>query len=445
MSTASVAQTMPSTGLVAQPVSTRVLSLDIFRGFAMAVMIFVNDLGEVHGLSRWTYHIPRNIDAMSYVDMVYPFFLFAVGLSLPLAIRQRLRRDPSVLHLWGHILLRCFALLVLGLILANASSTSREFTHMRGSLWAILSLLGAILLWAVYPDRVPRRLTQVLRGIGIVLLVTMLALFRRKLASGQPGWIDFSYPEILGLIGLTYLAVCLLYIPTRRFTWAPLAWFVALVLLNIGICAHRLPYPQPMYLFPWDNGAMPSITMAGIVVSAIFLSDRLRATPSRQFAYALGFAVVCAVLGLLLRPLGISKIRATPTWALWSIAAATAVFALFYWLLDRRHHTAWAYPLPSPRRQHPTHVPHPRPHVLPPRHSRTHTRPYSLQRRPPRHHPRRCLHRSDASSLPRRHKGSPPPPALARAHAGCPIFATASSSLRWAAPDAPSSRRLHRG
>ncbi len=348
MSTLASPQAPVSTGLVGQPASTRVLSLDIFRGFTMAVMIFVNDLGEVRGLSRWTYHIPRNVDAMSYVDMVYPFFLFAVGLSLPLAVRQRLRRDPSLVHLWGHILLRCFALLVLGLILANAGSTSHALTHMRGSLWAALSMLGAILLLAVYPEAIPVRVAQALRVLGGLLMVTMLALFRRTLASGQTAWIDFSYPEILGLIGLTYVAVCLLYIPTRRLAWAPLAWLAVLVLINIGITAHWLPYPQPMYLFPFDNGAMPAITMAGVVVSGIFLSDHLRSMPKRQFLYALTFALTCGLLGLLLRPLGISKIRATPTWALWSIAAATAVFALFYWMLDRRHRTAWAHLFRAP-------------------------------------------------------------------------------------------------
>lgn len=348
MSTLVSPQAQPSTGLTGQPVSTRVLSLDIFRGFAMAVMIFVNDVGEVRGLSRWTYHIPRNIDAMSYVDMVYPFFLFAVGLSLPLAIAQRLRRDPSQLHLWGHILLRCVALLVLGLILANAGSTSHALTHMRGSQWAILSLLGAILLWAVYPKTFPPRLAWTLRGLGALLLLAMVALFRRQLPTGQAGWIDFSYPEILGLIGLTYFAVCLLYVPTRRFLRAPLAWFAVLVLLNIGITARWLPYPQPMYLFPFDNGAMPSITMAGVAVSGMFLGKPSSIRPRRQFVYALSFAVLCAVLGLLLRPLGISKIRATPTWALWSIAAATAIFALFYWLLDVRHRTGWAFLLRAP-------------------------------------------------------------------------------------------------
>ncbi len=350
MSMALVSKTSvaPSEDIVGQPVSTRVVSIDIFRGFAMAVMIFVNDLSDIYGLSRWNYHIPRDVDAMSYVDMVYPFFLFAVGLSLPLAIRQRLRRDPSIPRLWVHILLRCVSLITLGLIIANAEKTSRSLTHMRGSLWAFCALLGAILFWAVYPLSLSHRVASALRAFGAVLLVVMFAIFRRALSDGHAAWLDFRYPEILGLIGLTYVAVCLLYIPTRRILWAPLGWLALLLLFNIACLAGWVPVPRPMYLFPFDNGAMPAITMAGVVVSTIFLNEKLRKTPSRQLMLGLGFAAVTLVLGLLLRPLGISKIRATPTWALWSVAAATAIFALFYYVADLRGRTGWAFLLRAP-------------------------------------------------------------------------------------------------
>ena len=62
----------PAIGITGQATSTRVVSIDIFRGITMAVMIFVNDLDSVHGLSKWTYHMPANVDAMTYVDMVFP-------------------------------------------------------------------------------------------------------------------------------------------------------------------------------------------------------------------------------------------------------------------------------------------------------------------------------------------------------------------------------------
>ena len=73
----------------------RVASIDIFRGLTMAVMIFVNELAGVRGLPWWTYHAHAQQDVMTYVDMVFPFFLFIVGMSMPLAIERRLEQNPS--------------------------------------------------------------------------------------------------------------------------------------------------------------------------------------------------------------------------------------------------------------------------------------------------------------------------------------------------------------
>src|SRR6202453_2281505 len=104
----------------AVPSAPRVVSIDIFRGLTMAVMIFVNALAEVHGLPWWTYHAHAEEDVMTYVDMDFPFFLFIVGMSLPTSIAQRLKRDPSLSRLWLHVLQRVASLITLGLILANA-------------------------------------------------------------------------------------------------------------------------------------------------------------------------------------------------------------------------------------------------------------------------------------------------------------------------------------
>jgi predicted acyltransferase len=72
---------------------TRIQSIDIFRGITLAVMIFVNDLDETRNLPWWTFHANRNWDVMTHVDMVFPIFLFLVGMSLPIAINARLRRN----------------------------------------------------------------------------------------------------------------------------------------------------------------------------------------------------------------------------------------------------------------------------------------------------------------------------------------------------------------
>lgn len=335
------AQVAPSIGIAGQSTPARVVSLDIFRGITMAMMIFVNDLASVHGLSKWTYHMQAKVDAMTYVDMVFPAFLFIVGMSLPLAVRARLKREPSVSRLWLHIALRSFALLVLGLILANVGYCDRARMHLSPYLWALLALTGGILYWNVYSG-LGRKLVLALRLTGAALLIFVFAIFRRATPGGET-WIEFSYPEILGLIGLTYFAACLLYIPTRRWRLAPVIWLTVLVAWNAACSAHWIRLADvPLYIWPFGNGGMASLVMAGVVTSLIFL-DSDRSSVSRKLQLGFLMAIVCFVAGWFLRPLGISKIRATPTWALWSIAASCLAFTALYYVCDVKRRTRWTW------------------------------------------------------------------------------------------------------
>lgn len=312
----------------------------------MAVMIFVNQLSGVQGLPWWTYHAHAQEDVMTYVDMVFPFFLFIVGMSLPLSVAQRLKRNASLPALWLHVLLRVLGLLVLGLILANAEKCDQTRMPMNGSVWALLALLCAGLYLNVYPKsgRFPAY-TRVLRFVGLIGLIALLAIFRRATPDGHSAWIDFSYPEILGLIALSYLAVAILYIPTRRWVWMPPVWFVLLVSLCVFSTARILAFPDrlPLYLWPFGNGAMPCIIMAGVITSLIFGGIGSQRNPRRSIAIASCFGLLMLAAGRVLTPLGISKIRATPTWSLYSIGAAVLIFALLYWVCDVRRWTGWAF------------------------------------------------------------------------------------------------------
>ncbi len=58
---------------------------------------------------------------------------------------------------------------------------------------------------------------------------------------------------------------------------------------------------------------------------------------------ALGFAVVTLAAAWMLAPLGISKIRATPTWCLASVGASVLCFMLLYWICDVMGITRWAF------------------------------------------------------------------------------------------------------
>jgi heparan-alpha-glucosaminide N-acetyltransferase len=343
-STTTAAQTplIEATGISAP---TRLASIDIFRGLTMVVMIFVNDLDSVHGLPWWTYHAPAMVNVMTYVDMVYPFFLFAIGLSLPLAIKARLKKNPSELALWLHVVIRSVSLIVLGLILANAEKGDPARIGFNTNLWAILALLGAALYLSVYTGSGRGKTVHTgLRVLGLILVIAMYVIFRRTI-DGHSAWIDGSYPEILGLIGYTFLAVSILYIPTRRWLWAPLAWLVALVTFN-ALCVGKwivLPKHLPLYYWPFDNGAFATMTMAGIVTSVIFLGDHRWKALGQKMSMAVALALAALAAGRLLTPLGISKIRATPTWCLYCIAASVTVFALLYWICDVKKKTGWAF------------------------------------------------------------------------------------------------------
>ncbi|KAI4301759.1 hypothetical protein L6164_035006 [Bauhinia variegata] len=95
------------------PKPKRVVSLDIFRGLTVALMILVDDAG-----GQWPVigHAPWN--GCNLADFVMPFFLFIVGMAIPLA----LKRIPKRLLAVRKVLLRTLKLLFWGLLLQGGYS-----------------------------------------------------------------------------------------------------------------------------------------------------------------------------------------------------------------------------------------------------------------------------------------------------------------------------------
>jgi predicted acyltransferase len=282
---------------------------------------------------------------MTYVDMVFPFFLFIVGMSIPLATRNRISKGDTELDLWRHVAFRSLGLILLGVILANSEKVDANATGIGARLWTCLALSGAILFWNIYPRSVQHRsLFKALKLSGAVLIVAMLAIFRRISSVGEVGWLDISYWEILGMIGWTYLGVSIIYLPTRRWRWSSGAWFMALSVLNVFCAAHwiTLPYRAPYYLWPLKSGAGASMVMAGIFTSVWFLSDAFPVDRKRKTIWAMAVAALLFIAAALLAPLGISKASATPTYSLICAAAAILTFVALYWICDVCRQVRWA-------------------------------------------------------------------------------------------------------
>ena len=64
-------------------------------GLTILLMVFVNDLGRA--APSWMHHIqPPDADGMTLADVVFPWFLFIVGVSIPLAVAGRVARRSSI-------------------------------------------------------------------------------------------------------------------------------------------------------------------------------------------------------------------------------------------------------------------------------------------------------------------------------------------------------------
>jgi heparan-alpha-glucosaminide N-acetyltransferase len=188
---------------VANSKPVRVLAIDAFRGITILVMIFVNTLAGVRGMPAWMEHAPADMDGMTFPDVVFPAFLFIVGMSIPFAMAQRLAAGDSGGQLARHVLVRAAGLLVFGVFMVNAEEGYNEAAMgMSIHLWSLLFYVCAILVWAVYRFE-NKAVAMTLRVVGLAGLIALALAFR----GGPDGGLRLA-PQwwgILGLIGWAYL------------------------------------------------------------------------------------------------------------------------------------------------------------------------------------------------------------------------------------------------
>src|SRR5689334_3728712 len=74
----------------------RLVSLDVFRGLTLALMVLVNN----HGDPRFTYppFAHAHWHGWTPTDLVFPFFIFIVGATIPFAFANRAARGDGRLH-----------------------------------------------------------------------------------------------------------------------------------------------------------------------------------------------------------------------------------------------------------------------------------------------------------------------------------------------------------
>lgn len=120
MSTGEVGAAAPqqSCQQVAGPGSARLLSIDIFRGLCVAGMILVDNPGSDQAAYWPLKHAQWN--GWTPADLIFPSFLFLVGVSMVFSFCARLRRGETRKQIFLHALKRSLVLIALG-ILVNVS------------------------------------------------------------------------------------------------------------------------------------------------------------------------------------------------------------------------------------------------------------------------------------------------------------------------------------
>ena len=159
-------------------VQSRLLSLDFFRGFTMVLLVMEFTYlfsylvapefegTAVHFIGTQLHHHPWN--GLRFWDLIQPFFMFIVGVAMPLSFAKRTAKGEPYRAILKHILQRSFLLLLLGWALYVIDSKEIVF-HFQN----VLAQLSVTIIIAFLIMRKPA-LTQILVSIGLLVLTEVL-------------------------------------------------------------------------------------------------------------------------------------------------------------------------------------------------------------------------------------------------------------------------------
>lgn len=298
---------------VAAPRSSRMMCIDAMRGFDMFWIIGADDV--VRALTNNSHnHFMQMLggqfdhvvwDGCHFYDLIFPVFLFIIGVSMPFSFSNRLARGDSKASIYRHVFTRVAVLVLLGSVInGNVLSLNvHEFTASYsvlmvlalGYLVASLILLNMNLRW------------QIITTMGLIVLY----------------WALMDYVPVPGhVVGI--------YKPG----------------LNLGDWLNNFVLGRLQG--PWHNGwILQSMTNGATAMLGVFAGHLLRSrkTEKRKLLWLLTMGVACLAVGWTWSFwFPIIKRRWTSTYVLWAGGWSYLALAAFYWIIDMRSHRKWAYP-----------------------------------------------------------------------------------------------------
>jgi predicted acyltransferase len=294
----------------AQGASGRLVSLDVFRGATVAGMLLVNDPGS------WSHIYPPLRHAVWHgwtpTDLIFPFFLFIVGVTTHLSLSARRARGAGEGELVRQVVRRALIIVLLGLLLsAFPFFPADRLTHLR--------------------------IPGVLQRIGIVYLAAGLLVLRTsaRVQALTAGGVLLGYWLLLALAPVPGVGPATLAPPD-----ATLAAWVDRLLLD----GHLWDQTKT-----WDPegplSTLPAIATCLLGAAAGRWITRPVALPERiNGLYAAG------AFGLLLGSawnwvFPINKNLWTSSYAVFTAGMACVALATCMWLIEERRSIWWTRPL----------------------------------------------------------------------------------------------------
>jgi len=290
----------------ASPGRERLLSLDVFRGATMASMLLVNNPGDWDNLYSQLDHAAWN--GWTFTDLIFPFFLWIVGVAIPLSMGRRLEKgEPRSAEVW-RILRRSAILIGIGLLLNGFPRY--DFSTIR------------------YPG--------VLQRIGVCYLFASL-IFLNTGIRGQ-------VLTIVGLLGGYWLLMAFMPVPG----WGHgilsehgnFSEFVDTLVLSGHTWRETKTYDPEGVI-----STLPAIAtvLFGIMAGRLLKSREAAADKTAWLFVAGNFLLL---LGLIMNHwLPINKKLWTSTYSVFMAGLAFNIFAITYWLVDVKGYKTWAKPL----------------------------------------------------------------------------------------------------
>ena len=284
---------------------TRLLSLDVFRGATVAAMVLVNNPGTWRAVYPPLRHAAWH--GVTPTDAIFPFFLFIVGVAIPLALGPRLADAPRAAAL-VQIVRRSAVIFALGLLLHAVPRFQWETLRIPGVLqriavcYLVAALFFMITTW---------------RAQLVIAAALLLSYWGAMMLIPVPGYGagDLSPAgNLAAYVDRTVLGAHVWRVDPRYDPEGILSTVPALATTLIGVLAGQ-----------WlRSGRAPRTVAAGLAIAGVAV-------------------VAVGVLWSLSFPL--NKALWTSSYAVFMAGVALIALAACYWLVDILGYRRWATPL----------------------------------------------------------------------------------------------------